>query len=149
MSQAHLPPSNIRILLVEDNAGDVNLTRRALKASVLASALDIVGDGEQALAFLRKEGAYSEAERPDLIVMDLNLPRLDGHEVLRSVRSDAGLKDIPVVMFTTSDAKGDVLESYRLSANCYVTKPLDATGFSKAVLAIEQFWSAVAKLPRA
>ena len=134
------------ILLVEDNPGDVRLTREALKDSA-AINLHVVQDGEKALAFLRQVGQYAEAPRPDLILLDLNLPRKNGREVLAEIKEDPSLKRIPIVILTTSQAEEDVLRMYDLHANCYVTKPVDLDQFIKVVQTIEEFWLTIVKLP--
>ncbi|HEY3306657.1 MAG TPA: response regulator [Candidatus Binatia bacterium] len=136
-----------RILLVEDNPGDVRLTREALKEGKILNDLSVVGDGVEALAFLRREGRYAEAERPDLILLDLNLPKKDGREVLEEIKSDGDLKKIPVVVLTTSAAERDILNAYDLHANCYITKPVDLGQFIKVVQLIEDFWLMIVKLP--
>ncbi|MGH7768460.1 MAG: response regulator [Candidatus Binatia bacterium] len=136
-----------RILLVEDNPGDVRLTREALKEGKILNDLSVVGDGVEALAFLRREGAYAEAERPDLILLDLNLPKKDGREVLEEIKGDGDLKKIPVVVLTTSAAERDILNAYDLHANCYITKPVDLGQFIKVVQLIEDFWLTIVKLP--
>jgi CheY-like chemotaxis protein len=134
-------------LLVEDNPGDVRLTREALKEGKILNDLSVVGDGVEALAFLRREGRYAEAERPDLILLDLNLPKKDGREVLEEIKSDGDLKKIPVVVLTTSAAERDILNAYDLHANCYITKPVDLGQFIKVVQLIEDFWLMIVKLP--
>ena len=139
----------IRILMVEDNPGDVRLTREALRDAKVRNALSVVGDGEAALNYLRQRGEFSDAERPDLVLLDLNLPRLDGREVLSEIRGDPTLASIPVVVMTTSADEKDVLQSYALHANCYVTKPIDLRQFVEVVQAIEQFWLTVVTLPTA
>ena len=137
----------IEILLVEDSRGDVRLTQEALKEAKVANNLSVVDDGEKALRFVRKEGEYAEAPRPDLILLDLNLPRKDGREVLEEIKSDPELRAIPVVILTTSRAEEDVLRAYNLYANCYITKPIDFGQFMEVVRTIEQFWLTVVKLP--
>ena len=139
--------TGIEILLVEDNPGDVVLTREALKDAKMCNALHAVADGEEAMAFLRREGRYTSAPRPDLILLDLNLPKKDGREVLRDIKQDPELKRIPVVVLTTSQAEEDILRSYDLHANCYVTKPVDLNQFLTSVKSIEDFWLTVVKLP--
>ena len=134
-------------LLVEDNPGDVRLTREALNESKLRNRLNIVGDGVEALAFLRREGKYASAPRPDLVLLDLNLPRKDGREVLAEIKADPALKRIPVVVITSSEAEQDVLASYDLHVNCYVSKPVDLEQFIKVVRSIETFWLTIVKLP--
>ena len=138
----------IRILLVEDSPGDVRLTIEALKDGKVRNDLSIVGDGVEALAFLKGEGKYAEAPRPDLILLDLNLPRMDGRELLAIIKQDEKLKRIPVVVLTTSEAEADVLRVYDLNANCYITKPVDLDKFITVIKAIEDFWLTIVKLPR-
>lgn len=138
---------SIEILLVEDNPADVRLTQENFKESKLRNNLNVVSDGEEALAFLRREGKFRDAVRPDLIVLDLNLPKKDGREVLAEIKSDDRLKCIPVVILTISDAEEDILKSYDLYANCYITKPLDLDQFGKIVRSIEDFWLTIVKLP--
>jgi CheY-like chemotaxis protein len=140
-----VPP--FEILLVEDNAGDVRLVREALLEGKLLHRLHSVQDGEQAMLFLRRSAAYAEAPRPDLILLDLNLPRRSGREVLAEIKSDAGLRRIPVAVLTSSSADEDVARSYDLHANCYVTKPVDFTQFARVVQAVDEFWFTVATLP--
>ena len=137
----------IEILLVEDNAGDVRLAREGLRECKLLNNLSVAEDGVKALAFLRKEGEYAKAPRPDLIMLDLNLPRKDGREVLKEIKEDDSLKSIPVVILTTSKAEEDIVKSYSLHANCYVTKPLAIDQFINVVQAIESFWFTIVKLP--
>ena len=139
----------IEILLVEDNPADVRLTREALKESEVRNNLVVVADGEQALAFLRREGEYADARRPDLILLDLNLPRKDGREVLADVKADPDLRRIPVVVLTTSAGEEDVLSAYDLQAACYITKPVDLDQFINVVRSIEEFWMTTVKLPPA
>jgi CheY-like chemotaxis protein len=135
----------VEILLVEDNPGDVRLTIEALRDSTLAHRLSVARDGVEALAFLRREGGV----RPDLILLDLNLPRKDGREVLSEIKADAALRTIPVVVLTTSRAEQDVLHSYELQANCYITKPVDLMQFMTVVRSIEDFWLTIVTLPGA
>ena len=137
----------IEILLVEDNPGDVRLTREALKDGKVTNNLSVVRDGEQAMAFLRREGDYAEAPRPDLILLDLNLPRKDGREVLSEIKADQDLRRIPVVILTTSNHEHDILEAYDLNANCYITKPVDLDQFIGVVRSISSFWLTIVKLP--
>jgi len=137
----------VDILLVEDNPADVRLTLEALKESRLLTNLHVVGDGVEALAFLRREGEYEHAPRPDLVLLDLNLPRKDGREVLAEVKTDPDLKRIPVAVLTTSQAEEDVVRSYDLHANCYVTKPVDLDQFLHVVRTINEFWLTIVKLP--
>lgn len=147
MSQTNLRP--IEILLVEDNPGDVLLTRRALKDGKIYTHLHVVEDGEEAMAFVRQQGRYSEAPLPDLILLDLNLPKMDGREVLNLLKADEKLKRIPVVVLTSSKAEEDVLRAYNLSANCYITKPVDCDQFFRVVKGIEDFWLSIVTLPPA
>ncbi len=137
----------IEILLVEDNPGDVRLTLEALKEGKVSNHLSVVSDGVEALAFLRRQGTYTEAPRPDLVLLDLNLPKKDGREVLGEIKLDEALKRIPVVVLTTSRAEEDILKSYDLYANCYITKPVDLERFFTVVKSIEDFWLTVVKLP--
>lgn len=138
----------IEILLVEDNPGDVRLTIEGLNEGKVRNNLHVARDGVEALSFLRREGEFSNAVRPDLILLDLNLPRKDGREVLSDIKSDPKLKTIPVVVLTTSRAEQDVLHSYQLQANCYITKPVDLEQFIAVVKSIEDFWLTVVTLPR-
>jgi len=142
-----LNPISIEILLVEDNPGDVRLTEEALKEGKVVNRVNVVQDGVEALAYLRKEGEYASAETPDLILLDLNLPKKDGREVLAEVKEDPDLRMIPVVVLTTSRDEQDILKSYDLHANCYITKPVDFEQFIGVVRAIEDFWLSVVKLP--
>lgn len=137
----------VEILLIEDNPGDVRLTREALKEGKIRNNLSAVGDGVEALAFLCRQGKYSGAPRPDIILLDLNLPKKDGREVLAEIKKDPKLKRVPVVVLTTSHAEQDVLKAYNLHANCYITKPVDLNQFMKVVRSIEDFWFAIVKLP--
>lgn len=137
----------VEILLVEDNPGDVRLTSEALKEGKVRNRLYVAQDGVDALAFLRREGEYADAVRPDLILLDLNMPRMDGREVLAQIKDDEELKRIPVVILTTSKAEEDVMRSYNLHANCYITKPVDLDQFLDVVKAIEGFWMTIVKLP--
>ena len=137
----------IEILLVEDNPGDVRLTIEGLNEGKVRNNLHVANDGVEAMAFLRHEGKYSTAVRPDLILLDLNLPRKDGREVLQDLKSDPKLRTIPVVVLTTSRSEQDVLRSYELQANCYITKPVDLEQFITVVKSIEDFWLTVVTLP--
>jgi two-component system, chemotaxis family, response regulator Rcp1 len=139
----------IEILLVEDNPGDVRLTIEALKDAKVVNHLSVARDGVQALALLRQEGSYAGAPRPDLVLLDLNLPLKDGRQVLAEIKTDDGLKRIPVVILTTSKAEEDILKTYNLHANCYITKPVDLDQFINVVKSIEDFWFTVVKLPDA
>jgi len=137
-----------RVLLVEDNQDDIDLTLAALEQSKLRVEIDVAQDGEKALAFLRQEEAFADKARPDLILLDLNLPRKDGREVLRELKADGRLSDIPVVVLTTSESDEDVLKAYQLHANCYLVKPVDFEQFLKIVRAIEAFWLELVILPQ-
>ncbi|MBI2953369.1 MAG: response regulator [Chloroflexi bacterium] len=137
----------VEILLVEDNAGDVRLTIEALKEGKVYNNLHVTGDGVEALAFLHREGKYANAPRPDIILLDLNLPKKDGREVLRELKQDPALMCIPVVVLTTSKAEEDILRTYELHANCYITKPVDLDQFMAVVKSIEDFWLTIVKLP--
>ncbi len=137
----------IEILLVEDNPGDVRLTREAFKEAKVRNNLHAVGDGVEAMEFLRREGEHASAPRPDLILLDLNLPRKDGREVLAEVKEDPELRRIPVVILTTSKAEEDIARTYDLHANCYIAKPVDFDRFIDVVKKIEGFWLTVVKLP--
>jgi two-component system, chemotaxis family, response regulator Rcp1 len=137
----------IEILLVEDNPGDVDLAREGLEEGKVANNLSVVGDGEEAMTFLRRQGQYANAPRPDVILLDLNLPRKDGRQVLAEIKADEDLQVIPVVVLTTSRAEEDILRSYKLHANCYITKPLRFQQFIEVVKHIEQFWFTIVSLP--
>jgi two-component system response regulator len=137
----------IEILLVEDSSTDVMLTKAALKHAKMSNNLYVVKDGVEAMAFLRKEGQYADGPRPDLILLDLNMPRKDGREVLTEVKADDDLKYIPVVVLTTSQAQEDVIRAYGLHANCYISKPVDFQQFTNVVRAIDNFWFTVVTLP--
>jgi chemotaxis family two-component system response regulator Rcp1 len=137
----------VEVLLVEDDPGDVDLTWEMLSQEKVVVNLHVVGDGVEALAYLRREGPYRDAVRPDVVLLDLNMPRKDGREVLHDLKQDDHLKTIPVVVLTTSDSERDVLKSYELGANCYVTKPVGLTQFARVVSAIEDFWFTVVRLP--
>jgi two-component system response regulator len=138
----------IVVLLVEDSPGDVRLTREAFKDAKVHINLHVASDGAKAMAFLKREGAYASAPRPDMILLDLNLPKKDGREVLEEIKEDPTLKTIPVVILTTSSSETDILGSYRLHANCYITKPVGLEGFLTVVKSIDSFWLSVVKLPR-
>jgi len=137
----------IEILLVEDNPGDVRLTIEGLNEGKVRNNLHVARDGVEALEFLRRQGRFANAVRPDLILLDLNLPRMDGREVLAEVKSDADLKTIPIVVLTTSRAERDIVQSYQLQANCYITKPVDLEQFINVVKSIEDFWLTIVTLP--
>lgn len=138
---------SVEILLVEDNLGDIRLTQVALKDSKIANTLNVVKDGVDALAYLRREGPFANATRPDIILLDLNLPRKDGREVLEEIKADESLRRIPVVVLTTSSADEDIVRSYNLHANCFITKPVDLNSFVTIVKSIEHFWFQIVKLP--
>jgi chemotaxis family two-component system response regulator Rcp1 len=139
----------IDILLVEDNPGDVRLTREALKEAKVRNNLHVTEDGVEAMRFLRREEEFANAPRPDLILLDLNLPKKDGREVLEEIKADDNLRRIPVVVLTTSHAEEDIVRSYNLHANCYVTKPVDLDQFIRIVKSIEDFWLTIVRLPPA
>lgn len=143
--QARAKP--IEILLVEDNPGDIRLTREAFKEGKVLNNLSVVEDGAEAMAFLRQQGKYADAPRPDLILLDLNLPKKDGREVLPEIKGDTNLKRIPVVILTTSKAEQDIVKTYNLHANCYVTKPVDLEQFISVVRSVQYFWLSIVKLP--
>jgi two-component system response regulator len=138
----------IEVLLVEDDPGDVLLTQEAFSHNKVGNNLNVVNDGEQALAYLRGEGDYASAPRPDLMLLDLNLPRLSGFEVLEVVKNDPDLRSIPVVILTTSEAEQDILRGYNLHANAYITKPVDFDQFVRVVQQVDEFFFTVVKLPR-
>jgi two-component system, chemotaxis family, response regulator Rcp1 len=138
----------IDVLLVEDSPGDVRLTQEALRDANRSICLHVAADGIDAIAFLRKQGEYTAAPRPDLILLDLNLPRMDGREVLAYIKADPHLKTIPTIILTTSDAERDVVESYKLQANCFLTKPVQLEAFESLVKSINDFWLTKATLPR-
>jgi CheY-like chemotaxis protein len=138
----------IEILLVEDNPNDVVLTRETLRDAKVFNNLHVAEDGEEALRFLRREDEFADAPRPDLILMDLNLPNIDGRELLAIIKDEDDLKTIPVVILTTSEADEDILATYKLHANCYITKPVNLDEFSKVVRAVEDFWFTLVRLPR-
>jgi two-component system, chemotaxis family, response regulator Rcp1 len=137
----------IEILLVEDNPGDVRLTIEALKEGKVSNRLSVARDGVEALSFLRRQGPHANAARPDLILLDLNLPKKDGREVLAEIKEDSRLRRIPVVVLTTSKAEEDILRTYDLHANCYITKPVDLEQFISVVRSIDDFWLSVVRLP--
>jgi CheY-like chemotaxis protein len=138
----------MEVLLVEDSPGDVRLTREAFKDVKVHINLHVASDGAEAMAFLGREGAHSNAPRPDLILLDLNLPKKDGRQVLVEIKESPTLKVIPVVILTTSASEADILRSYQLNANCYITKPVDLDEFLRVVKSIDNFWLSVVKLPR-
>jgi chemotaxis family two-component system response regulator Rcp1 len=137
----------IEVLLVEDSPGDVRLTREALKDAKMHISLQVVSDGIEAMAYLSRENNYADAPRPDLILLDLNLPKKDGRDVLKEIKESDTLKTIPVVILTTSASRADIDRSYALHANCYITKPVNLQGFIKVVQSIDNFWLSVVKLP--
>jgi two-component system, chemotaxis family, response regulator Rcp1 len=139
----------IEVLLVEDNPGDVQLTQEVFRDANPSVHLHIASDGVEAMAFLRREGSHSHEPRPDLVLLDLNLPKMDGREVLAQIKKDESLKTIPTVILTTSDAEADIAKSYRLQANCYLTKPVQLSSFESLVKSINDFWLTKAKLPQA
>ena len=139
--------SQIHVLLVEDNPADADLTRETLETSKLHLELSVAIDGIEAMRFLRREGEHAGASRPDLILLDLNLPKKDGRQILSEIKADDAFRRIPIVILTSSDAERDVAQSYALGANCYVTKPVDLKAFQAIVQAVEDFWFTVVKLP--
>ncbi len=140
-------PQKVDILLVEDDSGDVELTKEGLLAAKMIVNLHVVDDGEKALKFLKKEAPYLDAVRPDIILLDLNMPRKNGQETLREIKADANLRSIPVVILTTSEAENDIVRCYDLGANCYIAKPLGFEAFIKVVGMIEEFWFTIVKMP--
>ena len=138
----------IEVLLVEDSPGDVRLTEEAFREANQAIHLHVANDGVEAMGFLRREGAHASAPRPDLILLDLNLPKMDGREVLAHIKDDENLKTIPTVILTTSDAEADIVKSYQLQANCYLTKPVQLDAFDALVKSINDFWLTKVKLPQ-
>ncbi|GIV95353.1 MAG: response regulator [Herpetosiphonaceae bacterium] len=145
--QRTLPGHPIEILLVEDNPGDVRLIQEVMAETRIQNVIYVTRDGVEALAFLRREGAYKACPRPDLILLDLNLPRKDGREVLREIKQSSDLHYIPVVIFTTSQDEEDILSAYDMHANCYIAKPVELNQFIKAIRSVEDFWFTVVKLP--
>lgn len=140
--------SPMDVLLIEDSPGDVRLTQEAFREANPAIRLHVASDGVEAMAFLQREGAHARSPRPDMILLDLNLPRMDGREVLARIKEDDKLKTIPVVILTTSDAEADITKSYQLNANCYLTKPVQLDQFESLVKSINEFWLTKARLPR-
>jgi len=138
---------SVEILLVEDNSGDIRLTKEAMKDAKIINNLNVVEDGVEALAYLRKEGKFKGVKRPDLILLDINLPKKNGREVLAEIKQDIYLKQIPVVILTISNAEEDIIKTYELHANCYITKPVDIEQFTKVVKSIDNFWFSIVKLP--
>ena len=144
MTTAHL----MQILLVEDSLPDIEMTLEGLAEAKVANEVTVMRDGESALAYLRREGEHGDAPRPDLVILDLNLPRVDGHEVLAAMREDPALRRIAVAVLTTSSAEADVVRTYDLGANCYLTKPVDMEQFVRVVQAVDDFWLGLVRLPR-
>jgi len=140
--------AHMEVLLVEDSPGDVRLTQEAFREADMSIQLHVASDGVEAMAFLRREGAHADAPRPDLILLDLNLPRMDGREVLAQIKGDGSLKTIPTVILTTSESEADIVRSYQLQANCYLSKPVQLDAFEKLVGSINDFWLTKVKLPR-
>lgn len=140
--------AGIEVLLVEDSPGDVRLTQEAFRDANMSIRLHVASDGVEAMAFLRNEGVHAKAPRPDLILLDLNLPRMDGREVLALIKADEALRTIPTVILTTSEAEADILKSYQLQANCYLSKPVELDAFESLVRSINDFWLTKAKLPQ-
>jgi len=138
----------VRILFVEDNEGDIVLTIEAMKEARISNNVTVVRDGEEALMFLLRKGKYADAERPDLVLLDINLPKVDGKEVLARIKNDPALMTIPVVILTTSDSEKDIMESYHNHANCYITKPVDFKKFMDVVHTIKDFWISIVQLPK-
>jgi chemotaxis family two-component system response regulator Rcp1 len=138
----------LHVLLVEDSPGDVRLTQEAFRSANGSITLDVAADGVEAMAFLRQEGVHATASRPDLILLDLNLPKMDGREVLALIKADDNLKTIPTVILTTSDAEADIVKSYQLQANCYLSKPVQLDAFEVLIKSINDFWLTKAKLPQ-
>jgi chemotaxis family two-component system response regulator Rcp1 len=145
---ANSNPQPIHILMVEDDPADVRLTQEALKNKKVHTTMDTVADGLEAMAYLRKEGSYAGMPRPDLILLDLNMPCMDGREVLAELQRDPKLRRIPVIVLTTSEGEEDILSAYEMNANCYITKPVDWKQFIRVVELIEDFWLTVVKLPK-
>ncbi|MFG2054719.1 response regulator [Micromonospora sp. NPDC048930] len=141
-------PSPVRILVVDDDPGDVLMIEEALEDSDVEKVIDVVNDGQEAMEFLRREGRHTEAKRPDVILLDLNMPRMDGRQVLGEVKQDEDLRTIPIVVLTTSNADTDIVGSYTLQANAYVTKPIDLDDFNDVVHRIDEFFGRVVVLPK-
>jgi two-component system, chemotaxis family, response regulator Rcp1 len=148
MQSIGMTATPVEVLLVEDSPGDVRLTKEAFKDAKVHINLHVASDGAEAMAFLGREGEHANVPRPDLILLDLNLPKKDGREVLAEIKASPSLKSIPVVILTTSASEEDILRSYLLHANCYITKPVDLDGFLKVVKSVDNFWLSVVKLPR-
>lgn len=149
MSDHHNNGSSVEILLVEDNPGDVRLTEEALKEGKVSNTLHVARDGAEALEFLRREGEFRDAPRPDLILLDLNLPKVSGPEVLEEIKADPALMCIPVVILTTSTAEQDIFKCYERHANCFINKPVELDSFLRVIRSIEEFWLEIVKLPAA
>jgi CheY-like chemotaxis protein len=149
MNAAASNPNLAEILLVDDNPADIRLMQETLKEDKIVHRLHVVMDGEECMQFLRKEGEYADKPRPDLLLLDLNLPRKDGREALAEIKADPNLKTIPIVVLTSSEADQDILKSYELQASCYITKPVDLEQFTEVVRSIQDFWFAIVKLPKA
>jgi CheY-like chemotaxis protein len=147
MTDIDTEPEPVEILLAEDNPGDAKLTRKALEQGKVINNLNVVTDGVEAMGYLRQEGEYADRPRPDLVLLDLNMPRKDGREVLQDIKSDPDLRRIPIVVMTSSEAEEDIVQSYDLHANAYVTKPIDFDGFIEVVGSLEEFWLSVVKMP--
>jgi chemotaxis family two-component system response regulator Rcp1 len=147
MNATHAPAIPLQVLLVEDSPGDVRLTQEAFREANRTIVLHVASDGVEAMAFLRREGTHTAAPRPDLILLDLNLPRMDGREVLAHIKGDHELMTIPIVILTTSSAEADIVKSYELHANCYLSKPVQLDAFEVLVKSINDFWLTTAKLP--
>lgn len=143
----HALPRPVEILLVEDSPGDVKLTEEALRDAEVPNRLHVARDGEEAMRFLRQQGEFADRPRPDLILLDLNMPRMDGREVLSAIKADPELRRIPVIILTTSQSEDDIAEAYNLAANCYVAKPVDLDEFLDVVRAIDDFWLTLVRLP--
>ena len=147
MSQLQTPVQLVDILLVDDDEGDVLLTKKALKKGKIFNSVNVARDGVEAMAYLRQEGEFKDASRPDLILLDLNMPRKDGKETLTEIKNDPSLRSIPIVVLTTSDADNDVMQSYDLQASSFVTKPVDLKQFTNVVQSLQEFWLCVVKFP--
>jgi len=145
---ASRPARPVQILLVEDNPADVRLTLEAFRENDVANALHVVNDGHEAIAFLRRQGPYKDAVRPDIVLLDLNLPKVNGHEVLAAIKTDEQLKHIPVLILTTSQAEEDIMRTYELQANCYIPKPVHLDDFVTLVKYIRYFWLSIVRLPQ-
>jgi CheY-like chemotaxis protein len=142
------PRRKIRVLLIDDSPDDERILRRAMRGTAMLENLQVVDDGDQALEFIRRQGKYEQALRPDLILLDLNLPRRDGWEVMEEIKADRHLKSIPVVVLTTADSEEDVRRAYRLQASCFITKPADFGRLERIMACLDEFWTSVASLPR-